>query len=109
MSRWIMPFWWACWIAWQTGTKSSSRSRGGKLALVAVVGDGNALDELHDEERPAGVGAAGVQHAGDVGVVHQRQGLALGLEAGDDLTGVHARLDDLEGHFAADRLRCSAM
>ena len=22
------PFWWACWIAWQTGTNSSSRSRG---------------------------------------------------------------------------------
>jgi hypothetical protein len=20
MSRWMIPFWWACWIAWQTGT-----------------------------------------------------------------------------------------
>src|SRR5205823_4061016 len=19
MSRWMMPFWWACWIAWHTG------------------------------------------------------------------------------------------
>ena len=28
MSRWMIPFWWACWIAWQTGTNSSSRSRG---------------------------------------------------------------------------------
>src|SRR5216110_597646 len=28
MSRWMTPFWWACWIAWQTGTNSSSRSRG---------------------------------------------------------------------------------
>src|SRR5438105_15902090 len=28
MSRWMMPFWWACWIAWQTGTNSSSLSRG---------------------------------------------------------------------------------
>ena len=28
MSRWMMPFWWACWIAWHTGTKSSRRSRG---------------------------------------------------------------------------------
>ena len=28
ISRWMIPFWWACWIAWQTGTKSSSRSRG---------------------------------------------------------------------------------
>jgi len=23
MSRWMIPFWWACWIAAQTGTKSS--------------------------------------------------------------------------------------
>ena len=28
MSRWMMPFWWACCTAWQTGTNSSSRSRG---------------------------------------------------------------------------------
>ena len=31
MSRWMMPFWWACWIAWQTGTNSASRSRGVSL------------------------------------------------------------------------------
>ena len=37
-------------------------------------------------------------------MVHQGQRLPLGLEAGDDLPGVHARLDDLEGHLAADRL-----
>jgi hypothetical protein len=24
----MIPFWWACWIAWQTGTNSSSRWRG---------------------------------------------------------------------------------
>ncbi len=27
-SRWMTPFWCACCTAWQTGTKSSSRSRG---------------------------------------------------------------------------------
>ncbi len=27
-SRWMTPFWCACWIAWQTGTNSSSRSLG---------------------------------------------------------------------------------
>ena len=37
-------------------------------------------------------------------MVHQRQGLALGLEPGDDLLGIHARLDDLERHPAADGL-----
>ena len=26
-SRWMIPFWWACCTAWQTGTNSSSRSR----------------------------------------------------------------------------------
>ena len=53
--------------------------------------------------RPA-VGRAGIEHLGDVRMVHQRQGLPLGLEAGDDLPAVHARLDDLEGDLAADRL-----
>ena len=47
----------------------------------------------------------GVEHLGDVGVVHHRQGLPLGLEPGDDLLGVHARLDDLQRHPAADRVR----
>ena len=50
------------------------------------------------------VGRAGVEHLGDVRMVHQRQGLPLGLEAGDHLPGVHARLDDLQRHLAADRL-----
>ena len=27
MSRWMIPFWCACWIAWQTGTNSSNRCR----------------------------------------------------------------------------------
>ncbi len=47
---------------------------------------------------------AGVEDPGDVLVVHHRQGLALGLEAGDDLAAVHAGLDDLERDLAADRL-----
>ena len=39
MSRWMIPFWWACCTAWQTGTNSSSRCRGVSLRLVAVLGD----------------------------------------------------------------------
>ena len=68
---------------------------------VAVLGDGNAVDQFHHEVGPARVGGAGVEDLGDVGVVHQGQGLPLGLEAGDHLAGVHARLDDLQGHLAA--------
>ena len=37
-------------------------------------------------------------------MVHQRQGLALGLEPGNHLLGVHAQLDDLESDPPADRL-----
>src|SRR2546430_2142882 len=36
--------------------------------------------------------------------VHHGQGLPLGLEAGDDLAGIHAGLDDLEGDLALDRV-----
>ena len=36
-------------------------------------------------------------------MVHQRQRLPLGFEAGDDLLGVHAQLDDLERDAAAHR------
>ena len=75
-----------------------------ELVVVAVLGDRHAVDQLHDEVGPAAVGRAGVEHLGDVRVVHHRQGLPLGLEAGDDLRAVHARLDDLEGDLAADRL-----
>ena len=42
---------------------------------------------------------------GDVGVVHQGQRLPLGLEPGDHLLRVHARLDDLQRHLAADGRR----
>ena len=49
----MIPFWWACWTAWQTGTNSSSRCRGVRWLLVAVLGDRHALDQLHDEVRPA--------------------------------------------------------
>jgi hypothetical protein len=72
--------------------------------LVAILGDRHPLDQLHHEVGPAGLGGAGIQHAGNIGVVHQRQGLAFGLEPGDDLVGVHARLDDLQRHAASDRV-----
>jgi hypothetical protein len=37
-------------------------------------------------------------------MVHQRQRLPLGLEAGDDLARVHSHLDQLERDRAPDRL-----
>ena len=104
MSRWMMPFWWACWIAWQTGHEQLQPLARRQLVVVAVLGDRHAVDQLHDEVGPAAFGGAGVEDPGDVLVVHHGQGLALGLEAGDDLAAVHAGLDDLERDLAADRL-----
>ena len=37
-------------------------------------------------------------------MIHQGQRLALGLEPGDHVPGIHPQLDDLQGHPAANRL-----
>ena len=81
---------------------------GGKLVGVAVLGDGNARHVLHDEVGPALGRASPVEDLGDGRMVHERQGLALDFEAGHHLLGVHARLDDLDGHLAPDGSSCSA-
>ena len=69
---------------------------------------GLALDELHDEVRAALWRRARIEHLGDVRMVHHGQRLPLGLEAGDDLRGVHSRLDDLERHLRRTGAVCSA-
>ncbi len=76
-----------------------------ELVPVAVLGDGHAGDVLHHEVRSAILGRSGVEDLGHTGVVHHGQRLSLGLEPGDDLPGVHAQFDDLEGHAATDRFR----
>ena len=86
-------------------TNSSSRSRIERRWLIAVLGDRHAAHQLHHEVGPARFGRPGIEHLGDVRVIHQGQRLPLGLEAGDDLLGIHARLDDLERHLAPNRLR----
>ena len=75
---------------------------GSKLVSVTEVGNRDAVDELHDEVGAAALGGAGVEDLGNVLVIHQRQSLALGLEASDHLLAVHARLDDFEGYLAPD-------
>ncbi len=72
--------------------------------LVAVVGERDPLDQLHDEKRTTVLGRAGIEDLGDVGMVHQRQRLAFGLEAGEDGFGIHASLDQFESDRASDRL-----
>jgi len=77
---------------------------GGQVVLVAVVGDFEAANQFHDEIRTAIIRRPGVEHFGDVGMVHQGESLALGLEARNDALGTHPQLDDFEGDAAADRL-----
>ena len=60
-------------------------------ALVAVVGDRHPFDQLHHKVGASGVGTAPIEHMGDVWVVHQRQRLPLGLEAGDDVSRCPSR------------------
>ena len=77
---------------------------GGQVVVVAVLREGDAIDQLHHEVRPARLRGARIVDFGDVGVIHDRQGLLLGCKARDHLAGIHARLDDLQGHLAPDRL-----
>ena len=76
----------------------------GELVLVAVGSDGDAGDVLHGEVGTAFGRRPGVEDLGDGRVVHQRQGLALGFEARDNLARVHAGLDELDSDAAAHRL-----
>ena len=39
MSRWMMPFWWACCTAWQTGTNKLQPLLGGQFVIVTVLRD----------------------------------------------------------------------
>ena len=51
---------------------------------------------LHDEIGIPLFGCSRIEHLSNVGMVQQCQSLPLGFEAGDDLFGIHARLDDLQ-------------
>jgi hypothetical protein len=75
------------------------------VVLVAEFGDRHALDQLHDEVWPARRRGPAVEHLCDVRVVHDGQGLPLGLKPGNHLPRVHPRLEHLERHLAAHRLR----
>ena len=73
-----------------------------EMVLVAVVGDLDAAHEFHDKIRAAGLGGTGIEHAGDIGMIHQGERLTFSLKAGDNAFGIHAQLDDLEGDPAVD-------
>ena len=67
----------------------------GQLMLVAVVGDGQAFNKLHDKKGSPAKCHACIVDMGNVGMIEKGQYLALRLEMGNDLFRVHARLDHL--------------
>ena len=75
--------------------------RHGQAVLVTEFRDGRAIHEFHDEVGPAGIGRASVKHAGDVRMIHHREGLTFRFETRDDLARVHAGFDYLERHVTA--------
>ena len=77
---------------------------GGKLVLVAVIGDANAPHQFHHKVGPARFGCARIQHFSDVGMIHHRQRLPLRLKPCNHRLGVHAQLDDLQRDTSPDRL-----
>jgi hypothetical protein len=54
-----------------------------------VVRELDAAHQFHDKVGPARVSGPGIEHFGDVRMVHESQRLALGFEPGNDLLGVH--------------------
>jgi hypothetical protein len=77
----------------------------GEVLLVAVAGDRHALYQLHHEVRPTRLGRAGVEHLGDVRMLHQRQRVLLRREASDHLPAVHPGFDEFQRDHAPDRVR----
>ena len=75
-----------------------------ELPPVAVVGEGNTSHQLHHEVGSSIVGGPCIEDPGDAGMVHDREGLPLGLEASHHPVRVHSGLDDLDRHLPTHRL-----
>ena len=76
---------------------------GAEIVLIAVIGDFDPAHQFHHEVGPARLRSSSIEDLGDVRMVHQRQRLPLCFKAGNDASGVHAQLDDLQGDAAANR------
>ena len=74
-----------------------------ELGLVAELHQRQAVDQFHHEERLTAGRQAAVEHTGDVGMIHHRQGLPFLLEPRQHRPGIHAGLDQLQRDFAIDR------
>ncbi len=64
---------------------------------IAVPIDRQSVDVFHDQIGPPVVRGASVVEPGDVGMLESGQDLAFMAETAEDVIGVHAALDQLEG------------
>src|SRR5262249_363815 len=71
---------------------------------VAEARDRRALDQLHDEVGPTADRLAAVEYLGNVGMLHEREGLTLGLEAGYHPARVHAGFEDFQADLPTNGL-----
>src|SRR5690349_12818504 len=71
---------------------------------VAIIGDRYSADQFHRETWPSIVRCAGVEDAGDVGMIHHRQRLTLRFKSCNDRAAVGPQFDNLQRNFATDRL-----
>jgi hypothetical protein len=70
---------------------------------VAILGDRNALNMLHDEVRPSARGQTRIVDARYMGMLHEGQSLLFGLEASQHALRIHTRLDHFERDLPFDR------
>ena len=72
------------------------------LHLIAVFGDRDTADQFHDEVGTP-IRRSCIKHSRNIRMFHEGQRLPFGLEASDDLLGIHARLDNLQGDLSLNR------
>src|SRR5205823_11837274 len=104
MSRWTTPLVWACCTARQTQANSSSRRRTDSRcpSQNRVIGV-PSTSSMTKYGRPASVAPASKTLA-MLGWSIIARAWRSASKRGDDLGGVQARLDDLDGDHAADGL-----
>ena len=74
----------------------------GQPPAVAVLIDGLPLDGLEHEVGQTILGGTTVVQLGDVGMIQGGEDLPLVAEAAQDVLGVHAALEDLDGHLTLE-------
>ena len=75
-----------------------------QLVVVAVLSDRNSIDQFHHEIRTTVVCSARIKYACNIGMIHHRESLLLGLEPGDHILRVQFRFNQFQGHPTFYRL-----